>query len=97
MQEEFIPTAKAELTEYGWRVSVTWMSPTHHIDRTGGAGWQLGTKHQKLAERLVRAVNAGAVLQNPTLKVDVNGNTYVEATSSVLGRTLNSDLNRLGF
>ncbi len=51
----------------------------------------------KLAERLVRAIEAGKILVPVKVATDVLGKTYLAATSLILGRTLNADLKRLGF
>lgn len=78
--------------ELGYRVSVTWDAP---VDRPCTGGYILGNK--KTAERLVTAIIAGAVYTDASIRTDVNGATYVQATSRVLGRTASADLKRLGF
>lgn len=54
-------------------------------------------QNQKLAQRLADAIASGKVYTDAEVKVDVDGNTYVAATSRVMGRHLNADLKRLGF
>lgn len=69
------------------------------VDRPRGAGWGLRNTpaHRRLAERLKRALEAGAVYRSVTAAVDVNGNTYARTEGHLLGRTLNADLKRIGF
>jgi hypothetical protein len=67
------------------------------LDRHDLYGWHLLPKHRKLAERLVRAVEAGVVFTPERVATDVNGNTYLVAPTKVMGRTANADLKRLGF
>jgi hypothetical protein len=52
---------------------------------------------RKLAERLITAIRAGVVFVRPTVRTDKYGQTYVEATSMVLGKRANADLRRLGY
>jgi hypothetical protein len=55
-------------------------------------------KSRLLAERLVRAINAGAAWTNPQVVRDVHDVEYVTFDGSqVMGRYLNADLKRLGF
>jgi hypothetical protein len=67
------------------------------VDRNHVYGMILSKTKRALAERLVRAIEAGVVISDLAIKTDVNGNTYVGSKSNVLGRTLNADLKRLGF
>lgn len=69
------------------------------VDRPQGAGWGLRNTpaDRKLAQRLKAAIEAGAVYRSVTAAVDVNGSTYARTEGTVLGRTLNADLRRLGF
>jgi hypothetical protein len=69
------------------------------VDRPQGAGWGLRDTpaHRRLAQRLKKALEAGAVYYNVKAAVDINGNTYASASSRVLGRRLNADLTGLGF
>lgn len=65
------------------------------LDRRYVAGWSV--PNEKLAERLVKAIHAGVVLDVNGVLTDVNGKTYLSCTSKVLGRTMNADLKRMGF
>lgn len=56
-----------------------------------------GLVNRKTAERLVAAIEAGAVFHNAEVRTDVNGRTYLQATSRVLARVASADLRRLGF
>jgi hypothetical protein len=76
-------------------VETTWTGAA--LDRPDGIGFGLSLAKRALAERLVRAINAGAVFTRPEIKVDVNGATYVSSGCAVLGRRMNADLRRLGF
>lgn len=51
----------------------------------------------KLAERLARAINAGAIHTDPKVVQDINGKTYVQSGHKVMGRYLNADLRKLGY
>lgn len=64
------------------------------VDRPYGTGISV---QKKLASRLARAMEAGAVFLDPQIKTDINGNTYIEARCMVLGRHVNADLKKLGF
>ena len=77
----------------GIHVTVT----TSVTDRDDVYAWAIPSKHDALASRLARAVQAGVVLTNPVVKTDVNGRTYVSCDSQVLGRRMNADLKRLGY
>ncbi len=67
------------------------------LDRAHVHAWGLRANHGALAERLVRAIRAGAVLTNPVVKTDIYGHTYLSTQSQVLGRNFNADLKRIGF
>ena len=55
-------------------------------------------QRRHLANRLVAAINAGAVYSNPKIVRDCFGGTYVAADSvRMLGRTLSADLRRIGY
>lgn len=86
------PAPADEYTPAGWRVTTTWDAP---VDRPSTHGYLLTNK--KVAERLVAAINAQAVYTDAEIRTDVNGATYVAATSRVLGRRASADLKRLGF
>ena len=76
----------------GFRVSVTWSGG---VDRPTVGGYILSNR--KTADRLAAAINAGAVYVDPQIRTDAYGQTYVQATSRVLGRTASADLKRLGY
>lgn len=65
------------------------------VDRPELQGWVC--TNQKIAERLKAAIEAGVVFHNFSIKPDINGKTYLSASSRVLGRMMNADLKRLGF
>jgi hypothetical protein len=67
------------------------------IDRKDVMGFVLSKKHGALAQRLVRAIEAGRVHTVRTVATDVYGKTFLLTSANVLGRTLNADLKRLGF
>lgn len=67
------------------------------IDRKDVMGFYLSKKHGALAQRLVRAIEAGRVYTVHAVVTDVNGKTFLLTSVSVLGRTMNADLKRLGF
>lgn len=88
-----IPTATVQEAEDlgGFRVVVSWPG----VDRPRTGGFVLG--NPITARRLAAAINAGAVYSDPEIRMDVDGKTYVRASSRVLGRTASADLKRLGF
>jgi hypothetical protein len=67
-------------------------------DRTHVYGWHCG-HNKSLAERLVRAIEAGKVLTSYTIALDVDNRTYVAAQGlqQVMGWRMNADLRRLGY
>lgn len=76
-------------------VRVTYTAPG--LDRTDGAAWGLKLTHRALAERLVRAIEAGVILSEPQIRTDIHGRTYVSVSSSILARMMNAELRRLGY
>lgn len=79
-----------------WTVKAVFVSDVQ-VDRPNSRGWGLGPRHEALANRLVRAVNDGVIFSDFRKGTDDNGQTYLTATSNILGRTLNADLRRLGY
>lgn len=75
-------------------VSATWV-PREDLDRLDAAAW--GVRNRHLAERLRRAIDAGAVLEPEGPYTDILGRRGWHSRSHVLGRILNADLHRLGF
>lgn len=65
------------------------------VDRPDMHG--IGVNTKALAERLAKAIEAGAVFYNPTVLTDVNGKTFLSVSSRVLARMANADLRRLGY
>lgn len=87
------PTANITTdTDDGFHVNVIWDAP---VDRPCTGGYLM--PNRKIAERLVAAINAGAVYVDPEIRTDINGRTYVSARARVLGRHANADLRALGF
>lgn len=78
-----------------WVVDTRWEDVSVH--RTVGLGWSVGAKKKRLAERLAAAIDAGVVFGQASIRTDVYGRTYIDATARVMGRYLNADLNRLGY
>jgi hypothetical protein len=71
------------------------------IDRPNVGGWIFGTTPSQvsLANRLVKAINAGAVYCDAKLMTDVNGKTYVSANTTEFfhKRHMNVSLKKVGF
>lgn len=53
--------------------------------------------HPKLIDRVIMAIESGAALPNPELKVDKNGDTYISTGVELFGGSLTQDLKRLGY
>lgn len=64
------------------------------VDRPYTGGWMVRNAY---VPRFVRALKAGVVEINPTVRTDVNGNTFVSAQSTVSAKRMNADLRRLGY
>lgn len=84
-----------------WLVRVVWSGP-EPIDRPEVGGWAFdgsSPRQRSLAERLVRAVNGGAVYAEPKLVRDVNNHTYVRAreTQFFHKRHLDKSLKAVGY
>ena len=90
---------KAEVEERdgldGKEYDVKIVSVSPEVDRPHTYG--IRTSKPRLRDRLIRAINAGVITENPSLKTDVDGKTYVCFSSAVMGRYLNADLKRLGY
>lgn len=71
-------------------VSAVWAG----VDRPISHGWSV-TKGN--AQRLERALRAGVVYENPVIKTDIGGSTYVSARSRVMAKYVNADLKKLGY
>jgi len=86
-------TLRDNLNYYVYYVEVFWTGTK--LDRPTTVG--IVVEKKSLAERLKKAVDAGAVHTNPQVVRDCDGKSYVQANCKVIGRTLNADLRRLGF
>lgn len=89
------PVATIEKEANSYTVWTDWVG-NKPLDRSRTFGISTGS-NKRLADRLARAINDGAVFYNPVIKSDVAGNTYVSADRRVMGRYLNADLKRLGY
>lgn len=65
------------------------------LDRRDMVGY--GVTSQRNAKRLIAAIEAGDVFHNLVVRTDVNGNTYLQASSHVYARTMNADLKKIGY
>lgn len=100
MAQDLTPTVTiTNSTSWNGKPAIdVWVTfPNAGVDQPQGPGWELGPKHQKLAERLKAAILAGKALTVEGVTEDVHGKTYVRTRVNVLGRTLNADLTRMGF
>lgn len=80
-------------------VRVSWQ-PQDGLDRLNCYAWGLGDdtpNHRRLAARLIAAINDGAVIEPSDPYVDVDGNQGWHSRATILGRTMNADLRRLGY
>ena len=81
------------------RVAVQW-KPQDGLDRLDAHAWGLGrdsANARRLAQRLVRAIEAGVVLYPSGAYTDATGARGVHCSSRILSRTMNAELRRLGF
>lgn len=83
------------ITERDGEVVVTTHVHGADVDRPVTHGYVC--TNRKIAERLARAISAGAVFNVTGVGTDVNGKTYLIYSSRVLGRRMNADLRALGF
>lgn len=60
-------------------------------------GIGLKITHGDLADRLIRAINAGAVFTDVYVTKDVYDDEYISSTCTISTRMLNAELKRLGF
>jgi hypothetical protein len=68
------------------------------VDRPYVGGWGIPIDARPLAERLKRAIEAGAVYKDARIETDVDGRTYVATTQvRIVGRGMSADLERLGY
>lgn len=80
-------------------VNIHWTAEGVNLDRPCTLGFGLpDTKHgRSLAARLTKAIDAQAVVLNPSITTDSGGKTYVAGNIQVMCRYMNADLKRLGF
>ncbi len=81
--------------EEGFHVRPLWSAPNQVLDRPEGTGYLL--TQRSVAFRLKQAMLDQMVFVDPSIKTDVDGRTYVSASSRVMGRMVNADLLRLGY
>jgi hypothetical protein len=60
-------------------------------------GIGLKITHNGLADRLIRAINAGKVFSDLEILVDVHGAEYISSTCMINTRVMNASLKRIGF
>jgi hypothetical protein len=98
------PEVKFTGVDIRWEEAEDKWSPAHYsvwptfsgVDRERSSGWGTG-KSRPLANRLAKAIRAGAAIADLEVLTDVNGKTYVGYRHVVGARHLNADLKRLGF
>lgn len=73
-------------------VSPIWAGVDRPMVHSISTGSNLG-----LAKRLQRAMLDGVVFNNPQIRTDNYGHTYVASGCRVMGRHLNADLKKLGY
>lgn len=80
-------------------VEVHWDSDGDPLDRphTYGMSFDLTPRGRRLAQRFARCVDSGDAFDTPSLKVDIDGLSYVESRCKVYGKRANADLRRLGY
>ena len=93
MKTPRIATVYISRAENELRVVTEWAG----VDRPVVHIFSLPATKISLAGRLVAAIKAGAIFIDPQVMVDVRGQTYVSHGITVIGRTMDADLKRLGF
>jgi hypothetical protein len=78
---------------------IVWPYWSGNVDRPEGYGYAFAddARGRALAQRLKAAMLAQVVFTDAHVLRDINGKTYIDAHSRVLGRKANADLRRLGF
>lgn len=93
------PPSSGSAAEFS--VETRWVTtdPNVVLDRPDGVSYGFLKKpaHVSLANRLIKAINAGVAFPNPTVAVDINGRTYVAHGLAIAGRHMNKNLQRLGY
>ena len=90
-------TFRCEITTDAEGIHVKAIAQGVKLDRTQTAAWGLKPAHKTLAQRLCRAIEAGAALTPIGVRTDIGGQTYLATTGHVMGRYMNADLRRLGY
>lgn len=67
------------------------------VDRPCVGGITVPTTMAKVKDRIVKAMQVGAFWSAAEIKTDVNGKTYVCATSRVYMKRANADLKKIGY
>ena len=95
MQTTTIPEPQAIISRhtYGWLVEADWTDA--NVDRPTTRGIVVRTRDQ--AEALYLAITEGVWYENPTVRRDVDGRTYVQATGRTIGRYAVRELRELGY
>lgn len=94
MSAPYTATGKVVKIDGHVAVEVHWSGGDSPIDRPHTTS--IGCPPD-LAGRLVAAINAQKAFTHPRLKIDIGGQTYIEAQCHVMGRHLKSNLVKLGF
>jgi hypothetical protein len=94
---DFTPRVEIVPDEYGLRVDTYFDKAGTHRKEGGSIGLVDTPANRKLAARLKQAIEAGVVYPNPTVARDRMGQTYVAHDYTVVGRTLDIDLRKLGY
>jgi hypothetical protein len=80
-------------------VTDKWIVEVHveggKIDRRNTFGWSV--VDSDMADRLVRAIDAGVAVTEGVVMRDAMGKTYLNVILQVSGRNMDADLTRLGF
>ena len=96
-EPKFTAVASMHAVDDTYIVSILWKSDNVVIDRPVGEGWVFKATQRRLAERLVKCIDAQGYLGKPILKRDKFGASYVHVHWDLIGRHMNADLKRRGF
>lgn len=89
--------ATAHITEQDDAIYVAVIWSGVELDRPFTGGFRLMKGQMKLAQRLKRAIDDQQAYEDPEVVHDMNGQSYVEVRSLVLGKYMDADLKRLGY
>lgn len=67
------------------------------VDREHSSGWGFRPEQRPIAERLRKAILDDAFFTDAQVLTDVDGRTYVGANHGAMGRTMERDLERIGY